>query len=96
MYYDVIMRRVRVTIVAMETRQRLLYTSVSNTDCRTKKKKAFYVAGNNKKYFGLHVNFPLFLSDINQIWDCPTISLYFCPILTKFGIVRQFPFIFVR
>jgi hypothetical protein len=28
-----------------------------------------YVAGNSKKYIGLHVTYPVVLSDFKQIWS---------------------------
>jgi len=30
--------------------------------------RRIHIAGNNKAYLGLHVHFPRFLSDFNQIW----------------------------
>ena len=34
-----------------------------------------------QKYMGLHVKYPLFLSDCNEIWTCSTVFLKYTPVL---------------
>jgi hypothetical protein len=75
MYVNLTLWCVHLTIVAMETQQRLLcvllskcYYQYKNTGCCTTVFSWWiYVASSNRTYFGLHVKCPILLFDFNQI-----------------------------
>lgn len=74
--------RVRVNIDAVEMQQFILCVCCwalchcqrhENTECYTRMLSwRICITGNNKTYFGLHVNRPIFFADFYQIWSVST------------------------
>jgi hypothetical protein len=58
---------VREVQVAMHKRAVFRHCSGDNVESDYLMK--FNVTGNSKTFLGLHVKWPIFLSDFNQIWD---------------------------